>query len=256
MLGNLEDGNGWWDKAEAYVASNSRYFNTNNWLDGLSAMATWATSQPGVVAMSLRNEPRPFPVLQDLFDGHSAWYKFMQQGGQRVHEANPDVLVLVGGTQSTQDLSFIKLNNLDYSAWAGKHVWEMHAYEFSVTYAAAGDNCDIRQGLYGLFDGFVLEQGQEYTAPLFLSEFGVDLTTGPNNGLTDAGKNYYDCIKEYMAGNDMDWALWAIQGSYYARDGVADAEETWGFMTKDWSGLRNQNFYSSMTDLFKVTQGP
>ncbi|ETS79958.1 hypothetical protein PFICI_07487 [Pestalotiopsis fici W106-1] len=253
---NLDDGNGWWDEAQAYVASNSRFFNTQNWLDGLAAMATFATSHPGVVAMSLRNEPRPYPVLQDVFDGHGAWYNFMQQGGERVHEANPDVLVLVGGTQSTQDLAFLKAKNLDYSAWAGKHVWEMHAYEFSVTYAAAGDNCDAKQALYGLFDGFVLAQGEAYTAPLFLSEFGVDLTTGPNNGLTDAGQTFYDCIKQYMTGNDMDWALWAIQGSYYARNGATDVEETWGFMNKDWTGVRNENFYTSMADLFKVTQGP
>lgn len=206
--------------------------------------------------MSLRNEPRPYPVLQDLFDGHSAWYDFMQQGGQRVHDANPDVLVLVGGTQSSQDLSFVKIENLDYSAWAGKHVWEMHAYEFSVTYSGAGDNCDARQALYGMFNGFVLEQGKDYTAPLILSEFGAQLSGGPNDGLTDNGKNYYDCIKEYMMGNDMDWALWAVQGSYYIREGTVDVEETWGFMDKDWSGLRNQNFSTSMTALFEVIQGP
>ncbi|KAK9781859.1 putative Glycoside hydrolase family 5 domain-containing protein [Seiridium cardinale] len=253
---NLSDGNGWWDQAETYVEANSKYFNTENWLNGLSAMATWATSKPGVVAMSLRNEPRPVPVLQDLFDNHSAWRNFMQQGGQRVHEANPDLLVLVGGSQSTQDLSFIKAENLNYSAWAGKHVWEMHAYEFSTTYAVAGDDCDARQGLYGLFDGFVLEQGKPYTAPLLLSEFGVDLSTGPNDGLTDDGKNFYDCIKTYMTGNDMDWALWGIQGTYYARGGATDVEETWGFMNKDWSGRRNEDFFTSMADLFKVTQGP
>ncbi|KAH6654339.1 cellulase family protein [Truncatella angustata] len=253
---DLDDGNGWWDKAQGYVESNSRYFNTGNWLNGLSAMATWATSQPGVVAMSLRNEPRPFPVLQDFLDGHSGWLNFMQQGGERVHEANPDVLVLVGGTQSTQDLTVTKTRNLDYSAWAGKHVWEMHAYEFSVTYSAAGDNCDIRQDLYGAFVGFVLEQGQEFTAPLIMSEWGMALSGGPNDGLTDDGKNYYDCVKEYMLGNDMDWALWGIQGSYYVREGTADAEETWGLMDKEWSGLRNEQIYTSMADLFTVTQGP
>ncbi|KAI4596546.1 hypothetical protein KJ359_005302 [Pestalotiopsis sp. 9143b] len=255
---DLNDGNGWWDEAEAYVAANSRFFNTQNWLDGLAAMATFATGHPGVVGMSLRNEPRPYPVLQDVFDGHGAWYNFMQQGGERVHEANPDVLVLVGGTQSTQDLAFLKAKNLDYSAWAGKHVWEMHAYEFSVTYAAAGDNCDAKQGLYGLFDGFVLVQGEAYTAPLFLSEFGVQLSGGAGGeyGLTSAGSTFYDCIKTYMTGNDMDWALWAVQGSYYARDGATDVEETWGFMNKDWTGLRNENFTASMADLFKVSQGP
>ena len=34
------DGNGWWNTASGYDASNSQYFNTQNWINGLSAMAT------------------------------------------------------------------------------------------------------------------------------------------------------------------------------------------------------------------------
>ncbi|KAI1878072.1 hypothetical protein JX265_002440 [Neoarthrinium moseri] len=252
---NLDDGNGWWDKALAYVESNSRFFNTDNWLNGLSAMATWATSQPGVVAMSLRNELRPFPVLQD-FNGHADWYNYVRQGGERVHEANPDVLIIAGGSQSATDLSFIRVENLDYGAWAGKHVWEMHAYSFTVTFPRLFDSCDVVQAEYGALDGFLLEQGQPWTAPLFVSEFGVGLTGGPNDGLGDADKKYFDCIKEWLGGNDADWALWAVQGSYYIREGAADVEETWGLLNANWDGLRNEAFLPMMADLFKVTQGP
>ena len=48
---NLTDGNGWWDTATGYIASNSRYFNTSEWLSGLGAMATFALDHPGVVGM-------------------------------------------------------------------------------------------------------------------------------------------------------------------------------------------------------------
>ncbi|KAI0128810.1 glycoside hydrolase family 5 protein [Xylariales sp. AK1849] len=254
---NITDGNGWWDQAAGYIGVNSRFFNTDNWLDGLSAMATWAESQPGVAAMSLRNELRPFPILQDTnIPPHADWYNFVSQGAQRVHEANPDVLVIVGGTQSATDLSFIRTDNLDFSAWAGKHVWEMHAYSFTLTFPNPLESCDVVQAEYGLFDGFLLEQGEAYTAPLLISEFGVGMTGGPNDGLSDEDNSYFDCIKSWMTGNDADWSLWALQGSYYIRDGVADYDEGWGLMDKDWVGLRNDQFPAMMADLFKVTQGP
>ncbi|ORY69919.1 glycoside hydrolase family 5 protein [Pseudomassariella vexata] len=251
---NLTDGNGWWDEAFGYNDANSRFFKTNEWLDGLSAMATWSKTQPGVVGMSLRNEMRPF-LLQDL-NGHADWYNFVNQGGKRVHAANPEVLVVVGGSQSATDLSFIKTKNVDYSAWAGKHVWEMHAYSFTVTFPDPFDSCDMVQGEYGLLDGFVLEQGKGYTGPLIVSEFGVGMSGGPNDGLSDGDKSYFDCIKEWMKGNDADWALWALQGTYYIREGKAEYEETWGLMDKEWKTVRNDKFPGMMAELFEVTQGP
>ncbi|KIY64332.1 glycoside hydrolase family 5 protein [Cylindrobasidium torrendii FP15055 ss-10] len=252
---NIDDGNGWWDEASGYIAINSQYFNTAEWLSGLEAMATWATSQTGVVAMSLRNELRPFPALQDM-DGHDDWFNFVGQGSTRVHEANPDVLVIVGGTQSATDLAFIRERNLDYSGWAGKHVWEMHAYSFTVTFPNPSNSCDVRTNEYGLFDGFLLKQDEEYTAPLIITEFGVGLEGGPNDGLSDEDKSYLDCLVGWMKGNDMDWALWALQGTYYVREEETEKEESWGLIDKEWEGLRNEKFPSMIVDLFEMTQGP
>jgi endoglucanase len=218
-------------------------------------MAEWANGQEGVVAMSIRNELRPFPALQDV-DGHADWYNFVGQGATKVHEANPDVLVIVGGTQSATDLAFIKDENLDFSGWAGKHVWEMHAYSFTVTYPGPSNSCDITQGEYGFLNGFVLTQEEEYTAPLIMSEFGVGLSGGPNDGLSDDDKSYWDCIKDYMTGNDVDWALWALQGTYYIREGESEKEETWGYIDTDWNTVRNDKFTEMLAPLFDVTQGP
>lgn len=250
----LTDGNGWWDEAKGYNSLNSRFFKTQDWLDGLGTMATWAKSQTGVVAMSLRNELRPF-LLQDL-DGHDDWFKFIGQGANAVHDANQDVLIIVGGSQSATDLSFIRTRNLDWSTWEGKHVWEFHAYSFTVTFPDPFDSCDLVKAEYGLLDGFLLEQDKPWTAPLFLSEFGVGLEGGPNDGLNDDNKRYFDCLKSYMVGNDADWALWALQGSYYVRDGTADYDEQWGLMKKDWSGSRNEKFREMMVEMFELTQGP
>ncbi|KAL7626343.1 hypothetical protein AAE478_003115 [Parahypoxylon ruwenzoriense] len=252
---NIDDGNGWWDEGFGYNDMNSRYFKTQEWLQGLEAMATWAKSQPGVVGMGLRNEVREW-LLQGL-NARDDWYDYMTQAATRVHGANPDVLILIGGTQSSTDLTHIRVNRgLDFSGWAGKHVWEWHAYSFTVTFAAALGNCDVLKQAYGLFDGFVLEQGRSYTAPLILSEFGFGMVGGPNDGLTDNDKKYFDCLKDYVTGNDAEWALWAVQGSYYVREGNVGAEETWGLLDKDWAGLRNAKLPEMLAPMFQVTQGP
>ncbi|KAI8628682.1 glycoside hydrolase family 5 protein [Xylariaceae sp. FL1651] len=253
---NLDDGNGWWDEGFGYNELNSRYFNTQNWLNGLESIATWAVSQPGVIGMGLRNEIREL-LLQGTFNGREDWYNFLGQAATRIHQANPGLLIIMGGTQSSTDLTHIRTNgNIDWSAWAGKHVWEWHAYEFTVTFALFKDNCDTLQQEYGLFDGFVLKQGESYTAPLILSEFGFGMTGGPNSGLSDDDNKYFQCLKDYLLDNDSEWAIWALMGSYYVRQGTIDSDEGFGVMDHDWVGLRNSNLTSLLEPMFQITQGP
>lgn len=215
-------------------------------------MSTWSRAQPGVVAMSLRNELRAW-LLQDL-NLHKDWYNFVVAGGKRVHEGNADLLVIVGGVQSSTDLSFIRFKNLDVY-WPDKHVWEMHAYSFTLTPGFKG-SCQDVQKAYGFYNGFLLEQGQHYTAPLLVSEWGVGQEGGPQGGLSNEDKPYFDCIRDYLRGNDADWAIWALQGTYYIREGKAEYNEGWGLIDSEWRGLRNPGFRNEMAPLFEVTQGP
>ncbi|KUI65317.1 Endoglucanase E1 [Cytospora mali] len=252
---NLTDGNGWWDTAAGYNEYNSRYFNTTLWLEGLQSVAAWATTQTGVVGMSLRNEIRQF-LLQGLNGPYSDWYDLVSQAAQAVHAANPDVLVVVGGVSSATDLSTVRTRALDRSAWAGKHVWEFHAYSFTVTFALDLGSCDVRKEEYGAFDGFLLTQGENYTAPLFLSEFGVDMTGGDYDGLSEGDSEYLSCLVGYMSGNDAEWAVWALQGSYYVRNGKVDYNETWGLLDSSWSTWRNAQFPGLLGAMWNVSQGP
>lgn len=253
----LTDGNGWWDEGFGYNDWNSRFFNTRAWVRGLEAMAAWARSHPGVVAMSLRNEVREF-LLQGSNGPRDDWYRFIKEGGDAVHAANPDVLIVVGGTQSSTDLTHLRDGRrmLDTSGWPGKHVWEMHAYSFTVTFPDLFGNCDIVRTEYGLFSGFVLEQDKAYTGPLILSEFGVGMEGGDRDGLSEKDDRYLSCLVSYMEDNDADWAVWAIQGSYYVRDGQVDYDETWGLMNHNWTGWRNPAFPAKLGKMWNMTQGP
>ncbi|KAJ7507163.1 glycoside hydrolase family 5 protein [Mycena galericulata] len=250
---NYTDGNGWWDTASGiYDAANQQYFVTSNWLEGLEAMAIWAQSHPGVVAMSLRNEMRQLPVLNSVND----WYKFVEEAGAAIHTNNDDLLIVVGGVLGALDLSQLKTSALDTSAWAGKNVWEFHAYAFSVLYDILGSDCSVVQGEYGFYAGFVLSQNEAYTGPLWLSEFGVGQTGGTYEGLVESDYNYLTCLAQYMTSNDADWSVWALQGTYYVRDGTINYDESYGLLTTDWSTWRNSNFTSLLGAMWNVTQGP
>lgn len=253
---NLTDGNGWWDSAFGYVADNSRFFNTSQWLQGLQAVAAWAPQHAGVVGMSLRNEIRQ-SFLQASNGPYDDWYDYITQAAELVHATNPDVLVIVGGGLSATDLTMIKNTRyLDVSPWAGKHVWEFHAYSFTVTFKLDFGNCNLEKAEYGEFDGYVLTQNENYTAPLILSEFGVAMTGGDNSGLSDDDYDYLTCLVGYMTNNDAEWALWAIQGSYYIRNGVIDYNETWGVLDYTWTETRNPAFSGLLGAMWNVTQGP
>lgn len=250
---DLDDGNGWWSDAPGYLAANSQYFDHQNWLDGLTAMAAWARGKPGIVGMSLRNELRAH-VTQMPFAA-SVWRKNMPVAAAAVHSANPDVLVVVGAINGGTDLTPLRDRKLDTSAWAGKNVWEAHAYSFTVITPDLG-SCSVRKVNYGLLFGFVLEQDKVNTGPLFLSEFGVGMTGGPNDGLNDKDSKYLSCLVEYMENNDADWSLWAVQGSYYVRDGNLDQDEGFGALDHDWNDWRNPKFKSLLGKMPEVTQFP
>jgi len=251
---NLEDGNGWWRSAAGYNDANSRFFDTDAWLAGLQAMALWAQRHPGVVALSVRNELREF-LTQNL-NNRDDWYDLVGRGARVIHDAHPDALVVIGGGMSSTDLTTVRNRPLDVSAWRDKHVWEFHAYSFTVTFTDFFDSCFYKKQAWGLFNGFVLNQGQPYTGPLILSEFGVGMTGGPRNGLTDKENSYLRCLVEYMSGNDADWAVWALQGSYYVRDKKTDFDEYYGLLNHDWSDWRNPAFKGMLGNMWQQTQGP
>lgn len=250
---DLSDGNGWWNDANIYVAATSRYFNTQKWLNGLKSMAQWSASRPGIVGMSLRNELRAH--VAQIPWAPSTWLSYMPRAGDVVHAENPRLLVIVGGINGGTDLSPLRNNAMKLGNWADKRVWEAHAYSFTVVTPSLG-SCDIRKAEFGGLFGFVLEQNKASTGPLFLSEFGVGMTGGPHDGLSNQDNDYLTCLVGYMENNDADWAHWAVQGSYYVRDKTVDYNEMWGALDYEWSDWRNPKFKGMLGNMFAVTQGP
>ena len=241
------DGNGWWDSASGYNADNSRYFNTANWLKGLAAMATFGKSYPNVIGLSLRNELRA--VGSQDGNSHADWYNIVGQATSAIHAANPNALIVVGGVSYATDFSFLGSKPFDRSKLDNKVVWEFHTYSWSTSLATT--DCAAYTKHLGNVAGYLLTQNKAYTGPLWLSEFGW-----AQNGQTAGETKYIDCLAKYMTNNDAEWAYWALQGSYYYREGTVNYDEGFGVLNKDWSGWRNSSFPKVIGGMFQQTQGP
>ncbi|CAI0425919.1 unnamed protein product [Linum tenue] len=230
-----DDGNGFF---------NDRYFDPNLWLTGLTRMATLFNGSTAVVGMSLRNELRgPKQNTQD-------WYKYMQQGAEAVHAANPNVLVVVSGLNYDKDLSFLSSRMVKLS-FGKKLVFEAHWYGFTDGQAWADGNanevCGRVSGNMKRMSGFLLEAGY----PLFFSEFGIDQGGGNLND-----NRYINCFLGYVAEFDLDWAYWTIVGSYYLRQGVAGWSESYGLLDRDWVEPRNRSFIERISAVQMPFRGP
>lgn len=250
---NLDDGNGWWKDAPGYISANSEYFVADDWLEGLQAMAEWTVGRDGIVGLSLRNELRAH-VTQIPFAGDQ-WLQRMPEAARAVHEANPDLLISIGGLDGGNNLGTLRDDTFNTTGWDDKRIWDAHAYPFTVNTPDAG-SCDVLKQEFGFLFGFVLSGDNEQQGPLWLSEFGVQMTGGDNDGLSDDHNDWLKCFVEYLESNDADWALWSIAGSYYVREGEVDREDLYAALDKDWNDWRNPKFKEKLGKMWAVTQLP
>ncbi|XP_022957688.1 uncharacterized protein LOC111459153 [Cucurbita moschata] len=234
---SLDDGNGFFG---------DRNFNPNEWLQGLSFVAAQFTCNPHVVGMSLRNE------LRGPFTNNDAWCYYMRRGSQLIHRINPNLLIIISGLNYGNDLSQLKKRPLGYT-FQNKVVLEAHLYSFS------GDNeskfvkkplniiCNEIMEKFEREAGFVVDMKNPY--PLFISEFGYNQSGG-----NEAENRFMSCFLARIAEKDIDWALWAFQGSYMYRQGHVDPDESFGVMDHSWTKDRNPKLKQMLQLIKRVNQ--
>ncbi|KAK4741790.1 hypothetical protein SAY87_025378 [Trapa incisa] len=224
-------------------------FNASMWIDGLREMATVALRYSNVIGMSLRNELRgPKSNIDD-------WYKYMQQGAETVHAANPNVLVIFSGMNYDSDLSFLHDRPVKVS-FSGKLVFEVHWYSFSHGRTAwmdtpLNDVCGRISARVMATAGFLAAGGDFGGYPVFVSEFGVDM-----RGTDAADNRFLSCFMAAAAEQDWDFAVWGLQGSYYLRQGMKDLDETFGLLNHSWTGFRNSITLKRISSLQRPFRGP
>ncbi|KAF9603082.1 hypothetical protein IFM89_033807 [Coptis chinensis] len=221
-----------------------QYFDPQLWLKGLTKMATMFKDTEQVVGMSLRNE------LRGPNQNKTVWYRYMQEGAETVHLANPNVLVIISGLSYDNDLSFLKEQQVNLS-FTKKAVFEIHRYGVSIgngwETGSPNEVCGSFMKNFMGNAGFLLEQGY----PLFLSEFG-----GDQRGTNVNDNRFLNCMFGVIAELDLDWALWTLQGSYYLREGDRDLEEVYGVLDRNWREVRNTSFMVRINAVQVPYQGP
>ncbi|KAK7306176.1 hypothetical protein VNO77_44102 [Canavalia gladiata] len=230
-----EDGNGFFG---------DEFFDPEQWITGLTNMATLFKGVTNVIAMSLRNE------LRGPKQNVHLWFNNMPRGAEAVHTANPDVLVIMSGLNFDTDLSFLRNQTVKLS-FGGKLVLEVHHYGFTDGQAWVSGNpnkvCGKFTGNIFTNAAFLLDQ----KFPLLVSEFGGDL-----RGTNENDNRYLNCFIAIIAELDLDWALWSLVGSYYIRQGLAGTEEVYGVVNANWTQPRNPSFSQRITGIQPPFRGP
>ncbi|KAG0457925.1 hypothetical protein HPP92_023082 [Vanilla planifolia] len=221
-----DDGNGFFGDAD---------FDMAEWIRGLQIVALRFKNTPEVVGISLRNE------LRGKRQSNEIWHKNIALGCVTIHQTNPDLLVIVSGLSYDNDLSFLRRHPLRLG-FSGKLVYEVHSYAFTDGHRqdwALKPLAPLCASMAREFDeraGFLV-RGSAGT-PLFVSEFG-----GDQRGINRGDNRFLSCFLTLAAEMDLDWAIWALQGSYYIRKGRIGDEEMFGVLDKDWEEPRNPHFH-------------
>ncbi|MET9017999.1 cellulase family glycosylhydrolase [Streptomyces olivaceoviridis] len=236
------DGNERWNSGQS----------TARWADDWVFMARRYASVPRVVGADLYNEVRR-DVLDDpnwgLGDDHD-WYGAARLAADRIlTEANPRLLVVIEGINwtgvpvdglphgrpvltpaRTLSHTLVDARKLVYSAHFYGYTGPRHSGATGIgeTHDARYQDLSRAELAAALDDEafFVEETGRHYTAPVWVSEFGIG--SGETNA---AARAWFGHVTDYFADHDADFAFWPLVGF--------EGHDDWALLRYDTAGHRS-----------------
>jgi endoglucanase len=232
-------------------------YSEEMWIKDWEAMADRYARNPRVVAADLRNELRiakPVSGILPRFPswgggGETDWRAAAIRAGNRVLARNPNLLIVVEGINSGEDLSAAGANPVVLSV-KNRVVYSAHQYAFfrpGIPAIPGGGGNYESMSAAELADtsrrqwGYLAEPGQPYTAPVWLGEFGVGASADPK-WLTN--------LAAYLRDTDADWSWWALNGGPKAAGG----DEPFGLLDDDWTTVRNDWRLVALQSIVKATR--
>ncbi|MBM4791705.1 cellulase family glycosylhydrolase [Streptomyces sioyaensis] len=232
---------------------------TRQWADDWVFMARRYHDNARVVGADLYNEVRR-DVWDDpnwgLGDGHD-WQAAAQEAADRIQtEANPRLLLIIEGINWTGlpvdglphgRPTLTPVRTLSHTlVVSGKLVYSAHFYGYTGPHHSGatglGETSDpryqdlsreqLRTVLHDQAFFVSEESGQHFTAPLWISEFGVGAEeTGA------AARTWFGNLTDYLADTDTDFAYWPLVG--WSTDGQGrPGGDSWALLRYDDAGKR------------------
>jgi len=238
------DGNERWNTSQS----------EQQWQDDWLFMARRYAANKRVVGADLYNE-----VRRNTFDdpnwgwgNNTDWQRASQQVGDRIlTEANPDLLIIVEGINwygipadglphgrpTLEPVRTLSHTLVD----SGKLVYSAHFYGYTgPNHSGAtgvGETHDpryqdmspqeLRDVLYRQAFYVSAETGQHFTAPLWISEFGVGRESDQK------ARAWFETFVDYLVQTDADFAYWPLVGFHNNRAG-----DGWALLAWDAAGNR------------------
>jgi endoglucanase len=211
-------------------------------------MSHWAVlmSRPGilhnprVIGCDLRNEPRGIWGTTSW----SRWSRAASRCGDRLHELNPDWLIIVEGLGSANDCSGARREPVILSV-PQKLVYSVHVFSWS----GWGDMDPYSKRAY---PGFVLSMQKNWAylleediAPVWVGEMGAPDTPTPGD------THYWDNLMRYLEFVDADWGYWALN----PRKPHLNELETWSLVRDDWETIVDDYRMQSLRKLMVNRSG-
>lgn len=234
----------------------------SKWISDWKGIVSRYRNKPFVVGTELRNEIRqaaggPEPTWGGG-NRKTDWAAAAERAGNAVQSVNRDLLVIVGGLDYQTDLRGVSTHQITLNT-ADRVVYAPHAYKWS--YDVSHGYAKFKQELGDRW-GYLLQQNQRYTAPLWISEFGTCITWLADK-CEENDANFSNGIQRYLREGDIDWAYWQLGstesdsldhgGGKPRHHGGLD---WYGLLNTSWSGPADVGNVEKIKALQKMTQHP
>jgi len=241
------DGQGLW-YTPAYPES--------SWIADWQGMAARYATQPAVIGADLRNEPRPANGVTPTWGGTDPttdWRGAAQRAGNAVLGVAPSWLIFVEGLNYSADFTGAYTNPIAL-ALPGRLVYTPHDY--ASYHPGLTSYADLKTALGDAW-GFLLVQGQPYTAPVWLGEFGTCHTSASCVDDTAGQGLWFAGIRMYLTEADIDWSYWPLNGTEATGTSrTLGAEDSYGVLDPAWTQPALPALTSALQAIEPVTQMP
>ena len=215
--------------------NNELWYNSSypeaNWIADWQTMAQRYQSNPWVIGVDLRNEPRSPATWGGA--ASTDWHAAAERGGNAVLAIDPNLLIFVEGVNYAGNLSGVASLPVQLNV-PNQLVYEAHDYGFWYS------SLNGYSGWYNAIEpnwGYLVNGSNPQ--PLWIGEFGTCNsadTCDSSSSDSDLGF-WFNAMTSFVRDYGVDWSYWAINGTTETGNaGGFGTVEGYGALNITWNG--------------------